>query len=292
MNSFVRSQYNESIHRLALGVEALDAARQQPVITPLWVGFDDLIQGNPRPLFDRHPSNRFTLRYDAWLAAQSRQFDIRLVDAGDGRLAVERIGRRYVPRRLRISLPLPATAEANPPAARGCRPWLYPGASYPLSNTATGLRARVMRMAAGLRPRRPARWVRVVATVPGNSAVADVAALDALGPERIVGRPMGDDRGEFLLMVPPAAAQAGAAAAMSVRIIVLAAAEQTPPPDRPTLPELDPLWDMPIETPASLAASDRVLRGEAIPVGYTIVAQREVSLPLGQLLRGVADFDI
>ncbi|WP_137940127.1 hypothetical protein [Chitinivorax sp. B] len=292
MNSFVRSEYVESIHRLALGVESLDAARQQPVLTPLWVGFDDLVLGNARPLFDRHPSNRFALRYDTWLAAQSRQIDIRLADAVDEWPSVERSGRRYVPRRLRITVPLPATAEANPPAARGCRPWLYPGASYAASNTATGLRARVMRAAAGPLLRRPARWIRVVATIPGNSAIADVAALEALAADRIVGRAMGDDRGEFLLLVPPTAAQAGSAAAMSVRIIVLAGPEQMPPVDRPTLPEQDPFWDLPTEIPASLAASDRVLRGEAPPAGYVIAAQREISLPLGRLLRGVTDIDI
>ncbi|MBB5019129.1 hypothetical protein HNQ59_002427 [Chitinivorax tropicus] len=292
MNQFVRHEYSESTHRLALGVETWDAARQQPVLTPLWVGFDDVLLGHVRPLFDLHPSNRYALRYDSWLASQARQIDIRLMDAMDERVSIERSGRRYVPRRLRITVPTLAAAESNPPSGRGCQPWLYPGATYPLSQTATGLRARVMRAAAGPLPRRPARWVRVVATLPAGSAIADVAELNALPSARVVGRAMGDDRGEFLLLVPPAAAQAGTAASMPVRLIVLARVEQAVPADRPDLPTIDPCWDLPVETPASLAVTDAVLRGETTTAGFAIVAQREISLPLGRLLRGVADIEI
>ena len=57
-------------------------------------------------------------------------------------------------------------------------------------------------------------------------------------------------------------------------------------PPNATRPVLDPLWDAPIEVPASLADTDPVLRGEAMPLGYALRTERVIDLPLGRLLRG------
>ncbi|MDO9074816.1 MAG: hypothetical protein Q7U73_16285 [Rubrivivax sp.] len=279
MNTVLPSRYSESAHRLALGVEAIDAAREQPLLTPVMLTHDDAPLGNPRQPFLRHASNRQALLYDAYYAPQARTVTLRLFDQVESLYSPDADRRRFVPRRLQISLPTLAAAEAAAPAARGCRPHLFPAAAYPISQTVTGLRAHVMRAAAGAPPlpqQRPARWARVWATVPSGQPLLTQSA--------VVARAMCDERGEFLLIVRHDPAALGVGSLLSVRLRVFAAAEAQPP--NVSLPGLDPLWDAPIETPASLADTDPVLRGEALPAGYAQVGERVVNLPLGRLLRG------
>lgn len=279
MNQLLPARYDESLHRLALGVEPIDAAREQPMLSPVMLTHDDAPRGQVRQLFRRHLSNRQALLYDGYYTPQARTLTMRLFDQREPLYATDSDRRRFVPRRLRIMLPSLAIAEAGPPLARACRPHLYPAAAYPVSEMATGLRAHVMRAAAGAPPlpqQRPARWARVLATVPAAQAV--------LVQSTVVARAMCDERGEFLLIVHPATAALGVGGVLRVRLRVFAPAEAVLP--NPELPAIDPLWDAPIETPASLADNDPVLRGEALPAGYLPAVERAVDLPLGRLLRG------
>lgn len=276
MNQVLAARYNESIQRLALGVEPVDAAREQPMLTPVMLTHDDAPFGNPRQAFQRHASNRHALRYDSYYGAAARTVVLRLFDQAEALYDPESDRRRFVPRRLQIVLPTLAAAEAAAPDARGCRPHLYPAAAYPISDAVTGLRAHVMRAAAGPAPQRPARWARVLATVP--------AAQPVLGLSTITGRAMCDERGEFLLIIRHHPTALGVGSVLQVRLRVFAPAEGVPA--NAALPGIDPLWDAPIETPASLADTDPVLRGEALPPGYAALTDRIVNLPLGRLLRG------
>jgi len=281
MNQLLSERFSESLQSLALGIEPIDAAREQPMLSPVMLTHDDLAFGNARQAFQRHDSNRHVLRYDAYYAAQPRTVTLRLFDQSEALYAPDADRRRFVPRRLQIQLPSLANAPTTAGAAaatpsRGCRPLLFPAAAYPISQMVTGLRAHVMRAASGPRPERPARWARVLATVP--------AAQPVLALSTVVGRAMVDERGEFLLLIRHHPSALGVGSVLQVRLRVFAAAEAVPP--NVSLPGIDPLWDMPIETPASLADSDAVLRGEALPVGFVAVNDRVIDLPLGRLLRG------
>jgi hypothetical protein len=293
MNAFVAARYDETVHRLALGIEPIDAARDQVLLTPVMLTFDDLLLGSVRPTLARHPSNRHVLLYDEHYSSQARTVDLRIFDqrerlhGGNVRSSVARPqpgrlydseadGRRFVPRRLRIRLRNLTDAEAAPAEDRICRPRVFPGPAYSMNQVATGLRGHAMREAAAPLPLRPLRWARVLATVP--SAQAELAQ------STVVGSAHGDDRGEFVLLIRYHVAAIGIDPELSVRLRVFAGAEAAPP--SPELPVLDPLWDLPREEPASLAETDTVLRGEAIPPGYGEVASRVVALPLGRMLRG------
>ena len=275
MTSFVASRYDETVQRLALGVEPIDAARGQPMLTPVMLTHDDAFAGNPRQPFLRHPSNRQTLVYDAYYAPQVRTVALRLFDQAGGDYSNDSDRRRFVPRRLRITLPTLAGAELAAPAARACRPHLFPGAAYPVADAFTGLRAHVM--LSGPAPLRPARWARVLATVPATQPDPALAT--------VVGRAFCDERGEFLLLIGSHPDAIGSISTLAVRLHVLA--RPAPPPVATGAPS-DPLWDLPVETPASLADDDPVLRGELPPSGFVAAASRVVQLPLGRLLRGQA----
>lgn len=266
--------------RLALGIEPVDAVRDRRSTLPLAAVFDDVVRGNVRPRLLRHPWNRFTLAYDDYFAVQPRIADLRFF-GGEGEIYdTGTDNRRIVPRRLRFALRSLAQAQMQPALSRTCRPRLFPGAAYPIGNAHTGLRGRVMRQAGGNKPLRPARWVRVVASRPADE--------DDLSQATVVGRAFGDDRGEFLLLIRPGAFLGPPQKTLPVRITVFAPPEPAPNPS--DLPQRDPLWDLPLETPATLADADEVLRGETLPPGYVEVADREVALPVARLLRGQPDY--
>lgn len=280
MNLLLPARFSESLQTLALGIEPIDAAREQPMLSPVMLTHDDAPHfpstGNRRQAFERHDSNRHVLRYDAYYAALPRTVTLRIFDQPEALYAPDADRRRFVPRRLQIQLPTLANAAAAAVSSRGCRPLLFPAAAYPISQMVTGLRAQVMRTASGPRPERPARWARVLATVP--------AAQPVLALSTVVGRAMVDERGEFLLLIRHHPSALGTGSMLPIRLRVFAAAEAVPP--NVSLPGIDPLWDMPIEAPASLADSDAVLRGEALPAGFVAVNDRLIDIPLGRLLRG------
>ena len=142
--SIAAAGYSAIAHRLALGIEPIDALRGQRALAPLAVACDAPAEDGLHPRFDRHPSNRFVLRYDATLA-NGGTVDLRLFAARGPVYALGNDTRRYVPRRLRIALPTLAVAEQRSPLARVCRPRLFPGAAHLVSDLASGVRARVPR---------------------------------------------------------------------------------------------------------------------------------------------------
>jgi hypothetical protein len=271
MNTIIPDAYDEGLHRLALGLELIDAARQGRIARPIRATRD----GTPRPAsrtrpwwrddprfaadglrrIDRHNSSLFTLLFTPGV---KDRVAVRLDDPG----------RRFVPRRLAIPIPTEAGADARPYTDRVRRPALFPGAAYDVSESATGLRGRVVR------DNRPMRWARVEARTAGANGV-------------VVGRAHGDDRGEFLLLLGTSPAVAGTPIAVTVYGPAAA-----PAPATPDLPGLDPLWDLPLEVvPApDDPGGDRVSTGEALPAGYVAGPSRTVPLPLGAIRSETAPF--
>lgn len=263
MNLFVPQNYDELVSRLALGVEAFDGARQQPVLSPLSIVAD---RTPLRRAFQRRSGSRFALLHDKLSSDGGEVVDLRILNA-------EGSARRYVPRRLRVAIPKLSVAETRPAAQRGCRPRLFPGAAYPVAESATGVRGQAVRVTGG--PRRPARWTRVVATIPAAQVDLDLAT--------VVGRAFGDDRGEFLLMLAPGASTGTPAATLAVRLSVFARPVELTAPVPGEEAYGDPLWDVPLEQPDLTNEADPVLLGAALPAGWSLVADKTVNLRLGRL---------
>jgi hypothetical protein len=120
-----------------------------------------------------------------------------------------------------------------------------------------------------------------VATIPGTDVV--------------VGRAHGDDRGEFLLLLGPEASPFGDLEddKLEIRVTAFAWADAQVPDD-PSVPELDPLWDLPLELAAPPGLPDPVSAGEEIPPGYasTPTSTAVVEFALGKLQSGTDPFVI
>lgn len=243
MTQVVPPPYAELSHRLALGVEPIDAGLGTRVAEPLCILLDGV--PFPKPPWGQTPSAHW-FEYASALRGLSRHGSSLHVLLGGP--AVEspvhiRIfdrARLYAPRRLAIELPPPQGVAM-------VKPRLYPGAAYPVSARATGLRGRALRSATS----EPVRWARVAAFLPGTDTV--------------VGRAHGDDRGEFLLILGSEALGIAAIVdpiPLEIRIYGPATA---PTPGSPSLPAQDPLWDLPLED----ASVPGTLEGEAVPGGHT-----------------------
>jgi hypothetical protein len=253
MNEFLPSRFVESVKRLAIGLEPIDAAVRLRPSHPIDVTFDVAPFKLPRPAIDHHRTGLHVLLYTTALTSP---VDLRFVDRA----------RRYVPRRLRIPILTQAAAEAAPPARRVRRPVLFPGAAYDVAD-ATGLRGRVVRGG------QPMRWARVVARLPGA------------GP--VVGRAHGDDRGEFLLLIGSEAGPIGDLdPPLKVEVTVFGPAIP-PAPITPDQPAIDALWDLPLETAAAPGDPDPVSSGEQQPASYTASAMLPLDLAFGRVLSGV-----
>jgi hypothetical protein len=251
MNQFLDNRFAESLQRLALGLEPVDSERRTRIAHPIEITLDGVPPPPPRPEIERHRSCLHALRFQPGVAAR---VNLRLFDSA----------RRFVPRRLSIPLLTQAQAETRSYTQRVRRPVLFPGAAYDVSDTATGLRGRV------LRGGRPMRWARVEATLPVSGVM--------------VGRAHGDDRGDFLLLISSRAGPVGDLVnpfPLEVRVFGPAVA---PVPASPDLPALDPLWDLPLETPPAPGAADPVSSGEQLPTNYTASVTRTVNFVLGRLL--------
>ena len=258
------------LHRLALGVECLDAVtglrlraevRAGRELDPrlLAAGSDP---GWPCRSLERKGTARFQLLLDD---AAPSSLVLRLVDPA----------RRVVARRLELplwTLDEVRGAERTPPTvpttSRIVRPWLWPGAAADLPRGATVVRGRVE--TAG----RPVPWARVTAVSPGD------------GP---VGYAHADDRGEFVLlltgtgMLPPPPPSS-----LTVRLEVLARPLPAEVPDAD--PETDPLDGLvaeslarPSNPPAPAELDNPTLRGRAAPPGHlpSTATAPEVDVPLG-----------
>jgi hypothetical protein len=259
-NTVLPDTYLERVERLALGLEPRDAVRALTPARPLHAVFDGVPGASAHDLGDLHGLDRT----GAGLSSLSRR--------SGGRFAIlQRPGletsigirffdakRRFVPRRLRY--PIPEDASES----RVRRPLMFPGAAYDVSYTATGLRGRVTR---GAGPDAPAaRWVRVVASVGGS----------------VVGRAHGDDRGEFLLLLGSNANGPGQLRNPLVVSVTVFGPPSAPVPPDPSLPDRDPLWDLPDELAPS-GDPDDVSSGAANPPAYTTSIQRDVTFIPGRL---------
>jgi hypothetical protein len=257
-------RYATVVTRLAAGIEPRDALRLSRVAAPL-----ELLVEKPAGLPDvellRHPSSRWALRYVPRLPAT---VDVLIRDPR----------RCYVARRLRLPIPAEAAVIAAedagshvPASERTWRPALFPGAAYPVSPFATGLRGLARR--AG----KAARWVRVEAIAPATNTV--------------IARAHGDDRGEFLLLLPPlASAPADLPDTIQVTIEVRG---PKPAPAAPAGP-LDPHWDVPRELLAAPGPDDPVSRGVQPPAGYQPGASASATLDLvpGRIATLIPPFDL
>jgi len=275
MNQFLPDKYVETVHRLALGIEPIDAHRRRRLSYPLQVAYYPTPPDLLRPTIQRHSSNLFAVRYQREIA---QQFNLQFFDSARHAYKPEYDRRRVVPRRLLIPIlslnDVESQEKINKKAftRRIRRPAFFPGAAYDFSPTATGLRGRVVRNS------QPMRWARVVATLVGETL--------------IVGHAHGDDRGEFLLLINAQAAT-GSALPNPLRITVTVSGP-TPvlTPDPPNLAVTDPLWDLPIETLADPGDDDPVATGVVLPANYTASVSRDIEFPLGKCLSEEPEFEI
>jgi len=263
MNLFTPTRFVETITRLALGVEPVDALEGGTTAHPVRVFNPAVLRGLARPAVERHDSGRHALLYQRGVETEVvlRVAEPTRTLAGGGVL----YARRYVPRQFRFPVPTAEEADALTFRVRVRRPALFPGAAYEAPSMATGIRGRVERNGAA------ARWCRV----------------EARAGTTLVGRGHSDDRGEFLLVLG-AAANAGSELAerVSIRVDVFAPAA-APVPETPELPGLDPFWDLPVENASPLdpddPGADPVSAGEVLPTGFTATTGRTVEVPLGTL---------
>lgn len=283
MNLYAPSRYDERIFRLAIGVEPRSAVARQRVpagVDVRWELFprpvDQWRRWRPGetltaflPRLARHHSGRFARRYDEGVAPQ---MDLRIVDA---------LGRRFVPRRIRLGVMTEdvvaqhegPTPPATPPLRRVFPVDLFPGAGADLPSGATVIRGAVQTTVDGSPS--PVRWARVV--------------VRSLGGEEL-GWAHGDDRGEFVLLVgTPTSNPAMAPDPLRVSLLV-SAVSPSPAPDAgdPLREVVDPLWDLPIEAidPLVTATGDAQLSGRVELPGHALAVPIEPAgsfdLPLGR----------
>jgi hypothetical protein len=262
MNELLASRYSEVVHRLAAGIEPIDAIGGGRAGTTARVSLEyPHALAGARPL--AHAGGRWSIRYVPKLPDH---VDIRIEDAA----------RHFVPRRLRLPIVDEATVRAHETAGdvilasqRTWRPALFPGAAYPVAASATGIRGRVHRLGGA------ARWARVEASVGGE----------------VLWRAHGDDRGEFLLVVGPN--PHAAAELPEVLTITLAVFAALPPAVPPAAGPDDPLWDLPLQTVMPPGPDDAVSSGVTLPPGFDAATfSGEVNLVPGRITTGLAPFDL
>ena len=280
-NEFLPSRYVEMIQRLALGIEPIDWQRGSRLGYPLQIQHEAALLGLPRPPIERHTSNLYALRYQPGI---SPPLQLRFFDSDRPVYKPQHDRRRIVARRFSIPILELSVVEAEEKTEadavptevkdfkrRMRRPVFFPGAAYDFSATTTGLRGRVMRDGV------PMRWARVIAILNGTGVV--------------VGRAHGDDRGEFLLLIN-AAVTTGSAVPKPLEIEVTVTGPLNMPPVPPGFPNVDPLWDLPVEALANPGVDDPSARGETIPWVDKKEVTRVVNFRIGECLTGEPDFVI
>ncbi|MEW9553383.1 carboxypeptidase-like regulatory domain-containing protein [Nonomuraea sp. NPDC050783] len=294
MTMRLRFVETRTAHRLALGVEPVDAVTGRPSGHPVQAGLPlpappepaglpgglpgglrgDLPAGLPGALPDDLPAGhhdvlpdgpvlaldgigngRFTLRHGA------QRDPWPTPRAAELRILLRDPWRRYVPRLLAVSLwrrreleDAEAAGTPVPVLARTLRPWLLPGSAYPLPRGTTAVRGTV-RTPAGA----PVPWARVEAVVAGTATVA--------------GRAHGDERGEFLLVVAGLGDAGLNVENLPVITIDVTVRARRPPP-RGVPEEAVPRAEPP-DTPLS--------RGQTPPPGYEAAPPRTLQIPVARL---------
>ena len=288
-NVYTPERYDERVWHLALGLEPLSATTGRRMSG----GTDVRLERHPAPLhrwrqwragetltavlpsMSRHSTGRFAGRYDEAVPTVA---DLRVVDSG--RPGAVGQGRRFVPRRVRVTIADEATvlaAEADPatpphPLWRRVFPIaLFPGAAADLPAGSTVLRGSVVRTVDPVTGAvEPVRWCRVRARDGGDD----------------LGWAHGDDRGEFVLVVAsPPGSLLVPPDPLTIQLTV--GATLPPPVPDPTDPlrsQVDPLWDLPVEplTAAANPAEEVSLTGRSFLAEHTEFGPFPVSLPLGR----------
>jgi hypothetical protein len=263
MNEILDARWSESVRRLALGIEPRDPMLDERIGRPVQVAIDGVPEPLPARLrdpgaspwevpdvlakLDRRNTGRFVILYRDGV---TDPVSLRFRDPTE----------RFVPRRLRIRLPDPASL------GRVIRPSLFPGAAYDVPTGAMGLRGRILRDGA------PLRWAR--------------AEARRLEDDVRVGVAFGDHAGEFLLLLDPTAST-GAELVLPIRLrVTVFGPDPAPDPAAPGALD-DPLWDLPVEEVVNAAAGDAVLAGDTLPTGYVSRpgSVREVEFGLSGLVR-------
>jgi hypothetical protein len=257
MNVVLPARYDELVHRLAIGIEPLDALTGRRITTPLRVTIDlrDVVAPRRGRLLEQHASGRFALRYGA-------------LAGGPVVVRIDDPSRRHVARCLSYPVvsdqAMRALEAAGAPGAlrRGRRPVLLPGAAHPLPGAGTSLRGRLTRDG------RPVRWARIAARATGSGAP--------------LGSAHSDDRGEFLLVIGTDAGNL--AELVSPLAVTLTAIGPDPPVPAPASDAADPLADLPIEIAQPAGVVDDVSSGTRLPAGYEPGRRttRQIALPLGK----------
>jgi len=268
-------------HRLAMGLQCVDALAQRPCETPLVC---DLARIGPRVIAQRcepHTGARQALRHAGRLAkvlaravetGDPTGFELRVYGqrvARSGGYSVANDPRRFVPRRLRLTPVLDASGVPPAKTDNQRTAWLWPGAAYPLPSGVTALRGRVVR-GPTLKAAVPVAWSRVVVTRP--------AGAPNFAAEKQLGWAHGDDRGEILVILGPGAVPGGAAlpATLALRLWVFL------PPAAVPFDADDPLASLPLEDGATAVLND-ALRGTLPPPGYLQQQARDVAVAPGSV---------
>jgi hypothetical protein len=276
VNTVLDSRWAETVQQLALGIEPVDALRGVRVGQRLNITLEAPPPGLRAVRLTRHDSGLFALLHGNGDAAD---LVVRIFDAAfkpdSGVYDPDRSRRRFVPRRLAITVPAADQAEALALSRRARRPALFAGAAYD-ATAATGLRGRVQRGGVAV------RWARIEARRAGSALT--------------VGRAHGDDRGEFLLLLDAAAAP------MSVLEVPFAIELHVwlpvPPAPLPTAAQqaADPLWDLPVETLSPTGALPDAVADGGFPLaaGWTEVAAPVVvnDLPYGVVHDGLVVLNV
>jgi hypothetical protein len=284
------------LHRLALGVEIVDAVTGRAVGTAVSVGrevpdpprhrrrgraLDPMLRRADLPL-EASGTGRYRLRHELGRSP--------VPPSGDGGppapapvvVRIDDPWRRFVPRRLAVplwTLPEVEAAEAAgghiPVRSRLLRPRLLPGSAYVLPRGATGLRGRV-HDATG-----PLPWARIEARIEVRDSV-----------EMIVGRAHGDERGEFLLVVTTLGdLDLALPDEVRLRIVVFGPVPVPAPEPASASGDEDRLAGLPAEPvprtadnppPAEADLDTALMRGDTPPPGYRQSSvDRRVTVPVG-----------
>ncbi|HZQ81930.1 MAG TPA: hypothetical protein VFB25_08145 [Gaiellaceae bacterium] len=255
MNTLLDDRYVETVTRLALGLEIIDAARGTRISDPVRVAVESPLTLSTIP---RHDSCLHALIYSK---AVTTPVTVRILSPD----------RHFVPRRIQLPIGTQADAAAGLLSApkRTWRPVLFPGAAYAISASATGVRGRVVWEDDGT----PVRFARVVASY---------------GDQQI-GLAHGDDRGEFLLVVGPDTVDGDdfeladpptLPVTLDLMLTIVA------PNEKPAIDTSDPLSGLPVEVAAGPGLPDPVSVGEQLPDDYRNpgrVLAHAVTVPLGRI---------